>query len=188
MRTHEEGDRRRHEARPAFQVDHAGYACSVQGIGIFVPELGGISPEEIAEMRKNGDIVPVSTELVSAKRSMSADVVYSISHPGGEKALLDIEGQLYRKPRDMEYNRALAYAVKLLEDQRGSPEWVDYGSLCKVYSAWVMLDPHADERNSVVRYRLKGESDTVDHVPEIPELDKLEIVRVGIGDPSEAES
>jgi hypothetical protein len=51
-----------------------------------------------------------------------------------------------------------------------------------------MLDPHADERNSVVRYRLKGESDTVDHVPEIPELDKLEIVRVGIGDPSEAES
>jgi hypothetical protein len=157
-------------------------------IGIFVPELGGISPEEIAEMRKNGDIVPVSTELVSAKRSMSADVVYSISHPGGEKALLDIEGQLYRKPRDMDYNRALAYAVKLLEDQRGSPEWVDYGSLRKVYSAWVMLDPHADERNSVVRYRLKGESDTVDHVPEIPELDKLEIVRVGIGDPSEAES
>ena len=61
-------------------------------IGIFVPELGGISSEEIAEMRKNGDIIPVSTELVSAKRSMSADVVYSISHPGGEKALLDIEG------------------------------------------------------------------------------------------------
>ena len=39
-----------------------------------------------------------------------------------------------------------------------------------------------------MRYRLKGELDTVDHIPEIPQLDKLEIVRIGIGDPSEAES
>ena len=157
-------------------------------IGVFVPELGRIGPEGILEMRRNGDIVPVNTELVSIKGSMSTDVVYSIRLPGGEKALLDIEGQLYRKPGDLDYNRALAYAARLLDGQRGSPEWADYGSLCKVYSAWVMLDPHADERNSVVRYRLKGELDTVDHIPEIPQLDKLEIVRIGIGDPSEAES
>ena len=110
-------------------------------IGVFVPELGRIGPEGILEMRRNGDIVPVNTELVSIKGSMSTDVVYSIRFPGGEKALLDIEGQLYRKPGDLDYNRALAYAVRLLDGQRGSPEWADYGSLCKVYSAWVMLDP-----------------------------------------------
>ncbi len=76
----------------------------------------------------------------------------------------------------------------MIDLQRSSPEWDGYGSLCKVYSAWIMLDPHADERNSVVRCRLVDFSETKRHVPAHEDVDFIEIVRIGIGDPADAES
>ncbi len=156
-------------------------------IGIFVSELRGIDPEEIVRMRERGDIIPIGTEMVS-KRPMMADVVYRIRLPNGDIVYLDIEGQLYRNPGDVDLNRAMMYAVKMLDDERSSPDWKGYGSVRKVYSAWVLLDPHADERNSVVSYSISGRVKTLLHKPVPSGSDLLEVVMVGIGDPKDAES
>ncbi len=74
-----------------------------------------------------------------------------------------------------------------MDDQRKSSEWKGYGSLCKVYLAWVLFDPPASKRNAVVRYRIEGRLETTLHRPKTEDANLLEMVLIGIGDPNDAE-
>ena len=52
-------------------------------IGLLVPEMRGISQDEVERMRLDGEISAVGTEMVSASGSMAADVMYRIGLPDG---------------------------------------------------------------------------------------------------------
>ena len=84
--------------------------------------------------------------------------------------------------------RAAAYVSKIVDDQRGAPLWEGYEGLRKVYSVWIVFNPHASERNTVIRHRFQPLQDTGTPLMKFPPCDFCEIVTVNIGNPDEAGS
>ena len=67
------------------------------------------------------------------------------------------------------------------------PGYGGYDDLCKVYSSWVLFNPHASDRNRIRRYVCSERTD--EGFCDSPEILDLEEIRViGIGDPSDADS
>ncbi|MBR6204333.1 MAG: hypothetical protein IKQ60_04655 [Candidatus Methanomethylophilaceae archaeon] len=157
-------------------------------IGIFVPELEGLSEDELVEMMEDGRISPTSSEILSGKGAMLPDLVFKIQLPDGRSALLDVEGQLYSNPKGEDEARAMLYSAGMLLDQTELPEWEGYRSLIKVYSAWVLMDLRAGESSLVLRSRFRTVSEGLDPAALGEDMDYLEVVRIRVGDPFKASS
>ncbi len=115
-----------------------------------IPGMMDAKPENVEKMWKNGDIVLTSGELVSSDKGvMMLDILYMIRTEDEGWVFLNIEGQLFRKPF---LKRAAAYVSKIVDDQRGTPLWEGYEGLRKVYSVWIVFNPYASERNTIVRH------------------------------------
>ena len=95
---------------------------------------------------------------------------------------------MYRDRGDRYLRRGLAYAAKVMDDQRGLPGWKGYSSTCKVFAIWVLFEPHRTERNAVVRHRMEGAVESRLHRPTPESLDLIDLVTVGIGHPDDAET
>ncbi len=155
-------------------------------LSVSIPGMRGVEPKKIKEMWKNGDIVLTSGELVSSDKGvMMLDILYMVRTEDEGWVFLNIEGQVFRKPF---LKGAAAYVSKIVDDQRGAPLWEGYEGLRKVYSAWIVFNPHASERNTVIRHRFQPLQDTGTPLMKLQPCDFCEIVTVNIGDPDETES
>ena len=129
-----------------------------------VDELKDMELEEIdkcLEMEENGRTVKGrDTEPISrGDDAVRLDSVFDLKIPGtGEEisVIVNVEGQNDPKPRYPLGKRAEVYVAKLVTAQL---EAIGdrYELLNKVYSIWCILNPRVKDRNTIIRYRMKGE-------------------------------
>ncbi|MBP5685673.1 MAG: hypothetical protein J6W72_04515 [Candidatus Methanomethylophilaceae archaeon] len=160
-------------------------------LGGFIEELEGKDPEFIVSCLDLTDEKMIrmrNSESSSVKNgAIYRDVIFDLTVPGeGDiKVIVNLEAQIDPRPKYPLEARAAYYASRALSDQKD--EIGDrYGKLCKVYSIWIVMQPLADFRNTVCRYKMEGlyDPDYMGTQP-IPPCDYMEIVMIGLGAPGE---
>ena len=135
----------------------------------------------------NRKIVKLDTEFgIDGQFPVRLDNVFEVKIPGGEAMtiIINLEGQTNNRPDYFIEDRALYYATRLIQSQKGRYFDSDhYENMRKVMSIWVMMDPVKEDRNTICRYRLDGKYlKGFEGKRDVPICDLLEIVRINIGD------
>ena len=135
----------------------------------------------------NRKIVKLDTEFgIDGQFPVRLDNVFEVKIPGGEAMtiIINLEGQTNNRPDYFIEDRALYYATRLIQSQKGRYFDSDhYENMRKVMSIWVMMDPVKEDKNTICRYRLGGKYlKGFEGKRSIPACDLLEIVRINIGD------
>ena len=155
-----------------------------------VDELKDMELEDIdkcLEMEDNGRTVSGrETELYSKiGGNVKLDSLFYVRIPDTDEkisVIVNVEGQNDPYPGYPLGKRAEAYVAKLLAAQLEAIG-DDYKLLKKTYSIWCILDPRARDRNTIVRYRMRGERTFGDDrvKDDLEELDTFNIIFVNIG-------
>ena len=157
----------------------------------FITELNDKDPEFISRCLKVGEdgrtVISRDPEIISDNLgSVYLDNVFDLEIPGKDpiRLILNLEGQGDPNPGYPLEARMMNYASALLFQQKGR-EFTnsDYDKLRKVYSIWIILEPLKEQRNTVLRYKMKGSFDSDNISYPIPSCDYMEIVKVCIGRP-----
>ena len=132
--------------------------------------IGDLKDKGIDEI-KNGlrigadgfTVIGRDTEIVSPKTGpIRLDSLFELMLPDTDiTVLVNVEAQNPNYRYSME-KRAEYYVCALIQDQKGSVfKNDDYDNMCKVFSIWLMMNPSAGERSTIVRHRIaceKGDS------------------------------
>ena len=90
------------------------------------------------------------------------DSVFDVTIPGSDETIsviVNIEGQNDPKPKYPLEKRAEYYMARLVSSQKGSVfKGDDYGKMRKTYSIWYVINPRAEDRNTITRYSMKPEN------------------------------
>ena len=155
-----------------------------------VDELAGMSVEEIKgclQLGADGDtVIGKETEYSVRKNDkVILDSVFDVHIPGTEKEIslvVGIEGQNNPRPGYPLEKRAEYYLARMVSAQKGRDfDGKNYGGLRKTYSIWCVLDPLADERNTVYKYKMKGETTFGDTGKEPRPMDTFNVIFINLG-------
>ena len=125
------------------------------------------------------------TEMISSEYGpVKMDNVFDVKVPGTDdkiSIILDIEGQNDNGKGYPIGKRAEYYISRLISSQKGSEfTGTDYGDIRKTYSIWCMLDPYADDRSSMVSYRMEPHIDA-GNPKRLTRLDSMNIIFLNLG-------
>jgi len=154
-----------------------------------IDELKGKSIEEILTYLNIGEdgrtVIGNETEDVRPNEgAVRLDSVFDINIPGIDRAIsviVNIEGQNNPNPGYQLEKRAAYYAARLLSSQKGTFfKGDDYGKMRKTYSIWYVMNPKAEERNSIVRYSMEPKN-VYGKERKMRVLDSMNIIFVNVG-------
>ena len=115
---------------------------------------------------------------------IQTDSVFDVIVPGTDEKvsiILNIEGQSDPYPGYPIGKRAEFYIARMVSSQQGVYFTNDdYGNVRKTYSIWFILRPDLGKRNTVVRYRMRGEN-VVGNPKNPPVLDTFNVLMVYVG-------
>ena len=125
------------------------------------------------------------TEYFSDKNgTVRMDNIFDVMVPGTNdriSIILDVEGQ--NDDGDLEYigKRAEYYISRLVCRQKGNEfSGTDYKDIRRTYSLWVMMEPLADQRNTLIRYSMKPQV-MVGNTKRVVTLDTFNIIFLYLG-------
>ena len=112
------------------------------------------------------------------------DSVFEVNIPGSDETisvLVNIEGQNNPRPGYPLEKRAEYYLARLVSSQKGTVfKGDDYGGMRKTYSIWYVLDPRADDRNTVTRCSMTS-FNVYGKERKLPSLKTFNIIFVNVG-------
>lgn len=130
-------------------------------------------------------VIGKATEFNDPKEgTVRMDTLFEVNIPGSNETisvLVNIEGQNNPRPGYPLEKRAEYYLARLISSQKGTFfKGEDYGNMRKTYSIWYILDPRAEDRNTVTRgsmvsYNVFGKE------RELPSFDTFNIIFVNVG-------
>ena len=95
--------------------------------------------------------------------------------------IVGVEGQNDPNPGYPLVKRAAYYLATMVTAQKGREFNKNYGEMKKTYSIWCVLDPRVADRNTIVRYRMKGERIYGGKENNPQELDAFNIIMINMG-------
>ena len=152
-------------------------------------ELKNLSLSEVEKCLNIGKdgvtVIGRETEYITKDgKKAYLDSVFDVRIPGRNEdisVIVGLEGQNDPNPGYPIGKRAGYYLSRMISAQKGREFDDDYGDIRKTYSIWCILDPKADDRNTIVRYKMKGDRVYGDSQHEPDELDMFNIIMVNIG-------
>ena len=154
-----------------------------------IDELKDKSIEEILSCLKIGKdgrtVIGKETEDIRLNEgAVRMDSVFDVSIPGTDEmisVIVNIEGQSNPNPGYPLVKRAEYYIARLVSSQKGTVfKDDDYGKMRKTYSIWYVLNPKAEERNTIIRYSMKSKN-VYGKERKMPVLDTFNIIFVNVG-------
>ena len=111
------------------------------------------------------------------------DNIFDVDFIGSDERLsviVNIEAQNNASPGYPIGKRAEYYISRLVSNQKGLYfKDSQYGDLRKTYSIWFMMDPHRENRKTIVRYRMRPE--VIGNPKVVEELDTFNIIFINLG-------
>ena len=154
-----------------------------------VDEFMGRSIDEIKSCLKIGEdgrtVIGRDSEYDSPVHGkVVTDSIFDVRVPGTDdevSIIINVEGQNDPNPGYPLGKRAEYYMARMVSSQKGVDFKNDeYGRLRKVYSIWCILRPRSDDRNTVVRYRMRPEN-IIGSPKNVFVLDTFNILVINIG-------
>ena len=153
-----------------------------------IDELKDKSLDEIVACLNIGadgrTVIGKNTEILGPGGKIRVDSLFDVTIPGSDETIsviVNIEGQNNPKPKYPLEKRAEYYMARLVSSQKGTVfKGKDYGKMRKTYSIWYVMNPRADDRNTITRYSMKPENIYGTDRP-MKEMDTFNIIFVNLG-------
>ena len=155
-----------------------------------IPEYKNLSWQEIMKCIEDGSeeeyIKGLNCESINdEEETVRFDILFTSRLPNSNEQIgmyIDVEPQNRVNPGYNLLNRALYYASRLIDQQKGRTfNFEDYDKLRKVYSIWICTNPRIEQRDSINYYSFNEECIKGDYKTNI-DYKKLNIIMLYIGD------
>lgn len=155
-----------------------------------IPEYKNLSRKEIIECIEDGSnseyISGINSESINDdEKKITFDILFTSRIPNSDEKIgmyIDIEPQNRANPGYELLDRAMYYAARLVDSQKGKAfDGSNYSDLKKVYSIWICINPKTEQKNSINRYSFTEECVRGNYHTNI-DYKKINIVMLYIGD------
>lgn len=155
-----------------------------------IPEYKNLSRQEIIDCIEDGNnsshIKGINVESFNDdNKEVKFDVLFTSRLPNSNEQIgmyIDVEPQNRISPGYNLINRALYYASRLIDQQKGRTfNFEDYDKLRKVYSIWICTNPRIEQRDSINYYSFNEDCIKGNYKTNI-DYKKLNIIMLYIGD------
>ena len=142
--------------------------------------------ERCLKLGKDGKtVIGRETEYITPDgEKIELDTIFDVRIPDTDKemsVIVGVEGQNDPNPGYPLVKRAAYYLATMVTAQKGREFNKNYGEMKKTYSIWCVLDPRVADRNTIVRYRMKGERVYGGKENNPQELDAFNIIMINMG-------